>query len=47
MSLNNHPEVRSIFNDFRIQPVALKYSCMSAKTGARAKTRGELLISNY
>ena len=47
MSLNDHPEVRGIFKHFKIQSVALKYSCMGAKSGGRAKSRGELLISNY
>ena len=47
MSLNDHLQVRRIFKDFKIQPVALKYSCMGATSGGRAKSRGELLISNY
>jgi DNA adenine methylase len=47
MSLNDHPEVRRIFRNFRIQPVSLKYSCMGAKSNGRTKSRGELLISNY
>ena len=47
MSLNDHPEVRSIFKKFKIRPVALKYICMGAKSGGRAKSRGELLINNY
>lgn len=47
MSLNDHPQVRSIFKDFKIQPVPLKYSCMGAKSGGRATSGGELLISNY
>jgi DNA adenine methylase len=47
MSLNDHPEVRRLFKAFKIQPVALKYSCMGAKSGGRAKSRGQLLISNY
>ncbi len=47
MSLNDHPEVRKLFNAFKICPVALKYSCMGAKNAGRAKNRGELLISNY
>ena len=47
MSLNDHPEVRKLFDAFKIRPVALKYSCMGAKDAARAKSRGELLISNY
>ena len=47
MSLNDHPEVRRLFTGFKIRPVALKYSCMSAKGAGRAKSRCELLISNY
>ncbi len=47
MSLNDHPQVQSIFKNFEIQPVTLKYSCMGAKSGGRAQSRGELLISNY
>ncbi len=47
MSLNDHLEVRRIFKEFKIRPITLKYSRMGAKTGARAKSRGELLISNY
>jgi DNA adenine methylase len=47
MSLNDHPEVRKLFSGFKIRPVALKYSCMGAKSTGRGTTRGELLISNY
>jgi len=47
MSLNDHSEVRRIFGGFKVQPVALKYSCMGAKSGGRAKSRGAMLISNY
>lgn len=45
MSLNDHPGVRRLFKEFKIQAVALKYSCMAANSGARG--RGEPLISNY
>ncbi len=47
ISLNDQPEVRRLFRDFKGRPVALKYSCMSAKSPGCAKPRGELLISNY
>ncbi len=46
MTINDTPEVRAIFKRFTIQETTLKYS-MSTKPEARAKTRTELLISNY
>jgi DNA adenine methylase len=46
MTINDTPEVRSIFGQFNIQETTLKYS-MSTKAKSRAKTRTELLISNY
>jgi len=46
MSLNDHPAVRRIFGAFRIQPVALKYSCLQPDKG-RDRARTELLIRNY
>ena len=47
MPLTDHKDIRRIFKAFRNQTVSLKYSCMGAKTGARARSRGELLVSNY
>ena len=46
MSLNDDREVRRIFRDFKIQAVALRYSCMR-KITRRSTTRGELQINNY
>lgn len=46
MTINDTPQIREIFKDFKMQGTTLKYSCCSSKAG-RAKTRNELLISNY
>ncbi len=43
LSLNDTPEIRTIFKDFRITPLQLAYSSQR-KAG---KKYGELLISNY
>lgn len=45
MSINDTPEVREIFNRFRIEEVTLKYS-MGKGLCSRDKLRTELLISN-
>lgn len=46
MTINDTDEIRTIFRDFVIQEVTLKYSVgQSAKS--RAKIRTELLISNF
>jgi DNA adenine methylase len=46
MTINDTEEVRGIFKEFLIQEATLKYS-MSTTAESRAKTRTELLISNY
>jgi hypothetical protein len=46
LSLNDHQEVRRFFRYFKIQTVALRYSCIR-KITSRGITRGELLISIY
>jgi len=46
LSLNDHPEVRRIFDGFKFQRVTLKYS-MGKSAASRAKERGEVLIQNY
>lgn len=43
MTINDHPRVRQIFREFRIEEVELKYS-MSKESKARAKENTELLI---
>jgi len=43
LSLNDHPEVRRIFQDFHVRTTSLVYT---AKPGARARY-GELLIANF
>ncbi len=43
LSLNDHPEIRSVFKDFKIRPVKLNYSVSKEKV-----TQGEeLIISNF
>ncbi|MDD5644011.1 MAG: DNA adenine methylase [bacterium] len=43
LSLNDHPEIRNIFNDFKVRPVKLNYSVSKEKV-----TQGEeLIISNF
>jgi DNA adenine methylase len=46
MTINDTPEIREIFSPFSIEETTLKYSCCATSEG-RAKTRTELLISNY
>jgi DNA adenine methylase len=46
MTINDTPDIRRIFGSFIIEETTLKYS-MSPKAKSRAKTRTELLISNY
>ncbi|WP_027188069.1 DNA adenine methylase [Desulfovibrio cuneatus] len=43
LSLNDTPEVRTIFNQFTIESVNTKYTCNKEKN----ITAGEVLISNY
>lgn len=43
LSINDHPEIRSIFKPFNIKPVSLKYSVSVRK----CKTGKELLINNF
>lgn len=45
MTINDTPEIRAIFDGFKIEETTLKYSCCTS-VKARAKTRTELLISN-
>jgi len=43
LSINDHPEIRTIFSDFNIKPVTLKYS-----VSRREQTTGkELLVWNF
>ncbi len=46
LSLNDHPEVRRIFDGFTIQKVSLKYS-IGRSTASREKTRDEVIIQNF
>ena len=49
LSLNDCPEVRQIFDGFKIKRTAITYTLANAhadQTGSRAKERGELLIHN-
>ncbi|MBW2606150.1 MAG: DNA adenine methylase [Deltaproteobacteria bacterium] len=43
LSINDHREIRSIFNSFNMKPVSLKYTVAVKKS----KTGKELLISNF
>ncbi len=45
MTINDVPEIREMFKQFKIEEVKLKYSCCSSSK-ARSKPRIELLISN-
>ncbi len=47
MSLNDHKEVRRIFEGFRIQAVPTKYSSMNGQNRGRSTLRREFLIRNY
>lgn len=48
LSLNDTPEVREIFNGFKIEPIETKYSLGNSKTaaGTRGVERKEVLIHN-
>jgi len=43
LSINDHPEMRDVFKDFRIEPVTLKYTVAKDEQ----KTGRELIIANY
>jgi len=43
LSINDHPKMRDMFKDFRIEPVTLKYTVAKEKQ----KTGRELIIANY
>lgn len=43
LSLNDVPEVREVFKDFRLEEVSTRYTCANG----RNQRAGELLISNY
>lgn len=44
VSLNDHPDIREVFKDFRIESTEIAYSINSKKQG---KKSGELIIMNY
>ncbi|ROV56753.1 DNA adenine methylase [Neisseria chenwenguii] len=44
LSINDHPDIRTLFKDFRIQRLELAYSVGCDKT---QKTSGELVICNW
>lgn len=44
LSINDHPDIRNLFKDFRIAQFELAYSIGRSKTG---KTSGELAICNW
>lgn len=46
ISINEHPEVRRIFDGFKFQTVSLKYS-LGASASSRSKERSEVLIKNF
>lgn len=46
MTINDTPEVREIFREFRIEEVRLKYS-MSKEPDSRGEERTELFVTNY
>lgn len=46
MTINDTPEVREIFKEFKIEEVQLRYS-MSRNCKARGKDHTELLVANY
>lgn len=44
LSINDHPDIRELFKDFRMTRLELAYSVGRDKT---QKTSGELVICNY
>lgn len=44
LSINDHPDIRALFKDFRITQLELTYTVGRDKTG---KTSGELVICNW
>ncbi len=44
LSINDHPDIRTLFRDFRSQPLQIAYSVGRDKT---QKTSGELVICNW
>lgn len=49
LSLNDHPQVRSIFSAFRIRKIKTRYSVSNGRScgSARSKPASEVFISNY
>lgn len=44
ISINDHPDIRNCFAEFKIKPVKIKYTVGRVKNG---KQSGELIIMNY
>ena len=44
LSINDHPDIRELFKDFRIERLELAYSVSRDKT---QKTSGELVVCNW
>lgn len=47
LTLNDHPDIRSMFSGFNQQRVSLAYSVSNGRSKGRAKSHHELFIKNY
>ena len=45
LSINDHPDIRNLFNDFRISTAKINYSV--GQVGASREQKQELIITNY
>lgn len=46
VSLNDHPEMKEVFKDFKIESLDIKYS-LTSKVSAKSKVSKEMVICNY
>ncbi len=46
LSINDHPKIKEIFEDFNIHTTSLSYS-IGRDTASKKKTSSELIIMNY
>ena len=46
VSINDHPDIRQVFEGFRMEELSIRYSTANPRTG-KANVTGELAIMNW
>lgn len=46
VSINDHPDIRQVFEGFRMEELSIRYSTANHRTG-KASVTGELAIMNW